>query len=681
MRGLVRRSSSSLGAIRCAAASAVLAMTVALSPTAALAESGVTAGDFTVERPTLLSLGFEWRIAGDENRDATVEVTYRKRGEKDWHRALPLFRLQNEPVTGGRPRESTGTFYSYTGENMFAGSILNLSHGTEYECRFVLADPDGVSGVAERTVTVRTRDVPRAAEGGQVYHVYPVGYEGAKQQPAFSSLLSAYYTGIDQSDHSNAFPPRVKPGDVILVHAGVYKDHRLNYGGFDPKIVNYGTEFDGTYYLTQSGTADKPIVIKAAGDGEVVFDGDGNYNLFNLLGASYVMFDGITVRNTEVAFLLGLKNIVGSSGFTLVRSKVENVGRVVQDDWAGSKDFYIADNVLIGRHDPSKLLGWYPPAVWSRFPGFPQLITSEYAIKVYGQGHVVAYNYLANWHDGIDIATYGTPSDDPDRVPVAIDFHNNDFTNIDDNCIEADGGAHNIRVFENRCFNTAAGGLSAQPTFGGPSYFFRNIVYNATSGGPLKLFDGGAGMLVYQNTFFGQGTLLGPVSNVHFRNNLFLGDGWAGPVFNLRTYTNYSTADYDGFRPNLGEGVAFEWFSPDYDKKADYAHPLAMRQFGSLAAFRDATGNEKHGVEVDYDVFRKVAMPDKSDPQRLYDPKDFDFRLKPNSAAIDKGEVLPSITDDMTGRAPDLGALELDRPVPHYGPRTSSTDTHDRSSR
>ena len=128
----------------------------------------------------------------------------------------------------------------------------------------------------------------------------------------------------------------MKPGDVILLHAGIYKDHRLNYGGFDAKIVNYGTTFDGTYYLTQSGTPDKPIVIKAAGDGEVVFDGDGNYNLFNLLGASYVMFDGITVRNTEVGFLLGLKNIVGSSGFTLVHSKVENVGRAVQDDWAGS---------------------------------------------------------------------------------------------------------------------------------------------------------------------------------------------------------------------------------------------------------------------------------------------------------------------------------------------------------
>ena len=93
-------------------------------------------------------------------------------------------------------------------------------------------------------------------------------------------------------------------------------------------------------------------------------------------------------------------------------------------------------------------------------------------------------------------------------------------------------------------------------------------------------------------------------------------------------------------------------------KRANYAHPLTTRQFPSLSAFRNATGSEKHGVEVDYDVFRKVAIPDKSDPQRLYDPKDFDFRLKPNSAAVDKGDVLPSITDGMTGRAPDLGALD-----------------------
>ena len=43
----------------------------------------------------------------------------------------------------------------------------------------------------------------------------------------------------------------------------------------------------------------------------------------------------------------------------------------------------------------------------------PGPITSEYAVKVYGQGHVVAHNYVANFHDAIDNATFGNPSDKP----------------------------------------------------------------------------------------------------------------------------------------------------------------------------------------------------------------------------------------------------------------------------
>jgi len=31
--------------------------------------------------------------------------------------------------------------------------------------------------------------------------------------------------------------------------------------------------------------------------------------------------------------------------------------------------------------------------------------------------------------------------------------------------------------------------------------------------------------------------------------------------------------------------------------------------------------------------------------------------------------VLPNINDGFTGRAPDLGAYEIDRPIPQYGPR------------
>ena len=647
---------------------------LALLPSVVWCQDKTTPGEFIVDPPTLLSLGFAWKISGDDNRNAQVDVTYRKRGEQQWRKGLPLLRLQHEQVLGGLPRDGGRHFYSYIAPNMFAGSLLNLDPGTEYECRFVLSDPDGVKGKAQKTVFARTRQEPQPAAGGHVYHVYPFGYQGTKQEQAFTGLLAAYFMGSDQSDHSNALPPRVQAGDIILVHAGVYKDSRFTYGGFDRTVAAYGTPFDGTYYLTQSGTPDKPIVIKGAGDGEVVFDGDGCQNLFNLMGGNYNYFEGITVRNTNVAFLLGLKNITGSSGFTLKHSRLENIGRGVEDDWSGSKNVYIADNVFIGRHDPSKLQSWFTPAVWAKFPGYPAPITSEYAVKLYGQGHVVAYNYAANWHDGIDIATYGDPDGTPnpieDRLPVSIDFYNNDFSNMADNCIEADGGARNIRVFENRCFNSAGGAFSAQPTFGGPLYFYRNLVYHATTGGPLKFVDTPAGVLVYQNTFVGQGRLVGPASNVHFLNNLILGDGFADPILNLRTYTNYSTSDYNGFRPNPNVEDAFEWNSPPFEVSADYQHDPVTRHFRSLEEYGKATRQERHSILIDFDIFVKVGIPDKSDPQHLYKPEDFDFRLKPASRAVDAGVLLPSITDDFTGLAPDLGAYELDRPLPHYGVRS-----------
>jgi hypothetical protein len=55
-----------------------------LSVSAVHAENGVRPGRFTVEPPTLICLGFDWAISGDENRNAAVEVSYRRTGERDW---------------------------------------------------------------------------------------------------------------------------------------------------------------------------------------------------------------------------------------------------------------------------------------------------------------------------------------------------------------------------------------------------------------------------------------------------------------------------------------------------------------------------------------------------------------------------------------------------------------------
>jgi len=49
-----------------------------------------------------------------------------------------------------------------------------------------------------------------------------------------------------------------------------------------------------------------------------------------------------------------------------------------------------------------------------------------------------------------------------------------------------------------------------------------------------------------------------------------------------------------------------------------------------------------------------------------------DFSLRGGAnAAVDRGVVIPNVTDGFTGAAPDLGALERGLPAPQYGPRFS----------
>ncbi len=126
-----------------------------------------------------------------------------------------------------------------------------------------------------------------------------------------------------------------------------------------------------------------------------------------------------------------------------------------------------------------------------------------------------------------------------------------------DNCFESDGGGRNIRVFENRCFNSAHQALSVQPMFGGPVYFVRNLVYNQPMTS-LKYIEGSSGILTLNNTIIGEGKA-GPSSNETYRNNLFLAQGSAEPVLSVDTFTPYSSADYNGYRPNPGgRGAPFE---------------------------------------------------------------------------------------------------------------------------
>jgi hypothetical protein len=613
------------------------------------AENGVRPGRFLVHPPTLICLGFQWDISGDDNRNASVEVSYRAADTSAWKEALPLLRIGGERIFRA----------PYTVPDGFAGSILDLEPGTDYEIRLTMKDPDGVSGQAVQTSKVRTRSEPREAPGGRVLHVYPPNWRGEKQQPAYTGLMAAY-AGAGTGDWNVVYQRKVQPGDVILVHAGLYKGDRMNY------VDSLSTTFDGTYLLTAKGTPDQPIVIRAAGDGEVIFDGDGAFRLFDVMAADNHIFDGLTIRNTEVAFWAGVKDVAGAKGLTVRNCRIEDVGIGINAQYSGNADFYIADNVFLGRLDHYRVLGWASPGAYGA-----HRMESYYAVKVYGSGHVVAYNRIAYFHDGLSVCTHGAPEANDGRTGVAIDFYNNDIHVTGDDIIEADGGVHNIRVMRNRGFNAAHTGLSAQPIFGGPAYYIRNIIYNT----PVALkFNNPAGVIVYHNTIIAENRTAQQVSNAHFRNNLFLGTNVQGGIANLGGPTSYSTYDYDGFRPNPAAATQYQWTSPKPGELRSYESGQSVTQrFKTLAELAAASGQETHGIEVDYDIFENVGPPNpppnSSVPGKVYDAADLDFRLKAGSKAVDTGVRLPNINDDFAGRAPDRGAYELDKPLPVYGPR------------
>jgi hypothetical protein len=657
----------------------------------------VTPGELVVDHPTLINLGFEWVVQGDDNRNAHVEVSYRKQGETLWKQGLPLLRLQGERIY------QTDGVFNVISPNMFAGSILDLEPDTGYEARLVMSDPDGFVGqtgkAVTKTVSVRTRAEPKPYAAGRVFHVFPPGYKGPRIEPAFDGLMCAYNYYCGGGDTVTAGRPRVKPGDTILIHAGLYRYRADLYTG--DRSINATTPVEGTYYLSASGTADRPIAIKAAGDGEVIFDGNGNFNLFNVKAANYNYFEDVIIRNTEIGIWAGTQFIAGSKGLTVKHCRFENVNLGIFTNYAGSSDFYIADSSFFGRDDATRLFGWNG-AFWAQFNGVdgqivPPVLASYTAVRLYGPGHVVAYNYIANFHDGIDIETYGNPDgshaiDGPsyppkeywDRRPVAVDFYNNYLTNFHDNAVEIDGSMHNVRVMRNMMVNSASHPFCNQPAIGGPIYWIRNIAYHAP-GGSTRMTNGSAGVLFYNNTILTE-TSAGSSANVHWRNNLMLGENTAAAIFSVNTNTNYSSSDYNGFRPNAGAAFSFEWNSPPSNKRADYSglisgggrggpasnSSLEARRFPTLVAYSAGTQQDLHSVVVDYEVFVNVPRLDGKDlkkVQTVYKAEDFDFGLKPGSAAIDRGVILPNVTDGFAGQAPDLGALELGQAQPHYGPR------------
>jgi MYXO-CTERM domain-containing protein len=227
----------------------------------------------------------------------------------------------------------------------------------------------------------------------------------------------------------------------------------------------------------------------------------------------------------------------------------------------------------------------------------------------------------------------------------------------------------NVRIFRNRirnCFD----GISAQPNLGGPTYYVRNAMFNVLYT-PFKFHNGTVGDIVLHNTVVKCGDAYACYAGATweramFRNNMFIG-GMGGGTYG--GYSNGSGRIFDAV--DADSSCSFDYDGVGAIGISGFQGRIGSASFSSLATLKSNT-TEAHAVQVDMSVF---ASPP-TFPSNPYPPKPAaDLRLVAGGAAVDKGAVIAGIDDDFTGSAPDLGAYELDAPVPTYGPRVGGVAT------
>lgn len=400
-----------------------------------------------------------------------------------------------------------------------------------------------------------------------------------------------------------------QPGQILELAAGTY-------AGFT---------------ITRDGAPGMPIVIRPAAGATVNVTSE-----VRLDGRSHIILQGLNI-NGQIKFN-------SATDLAIIGNRVTTTADGIVTKLR-SEDLYIADNIVVGA------TAWNEAAL-----GVDGNNIGE-GIEVTGPGHVIEHNKVTGFRDCISFI------EDTNAVEqLSIDIVRNDLYDCADDAIEADFCSHDCRVIENRMTNVFIA-LSSQPGLGGPTYFIRNVVYNALLT-PFKLQRGSIGDVLINNTIVKRGDAFAiyttdAYSRQFMRNNLFLG----GPGGTYNTY-------------DIGTGRVIEQsaadtatISMDYDGYGSttntFTGRLGATTFASLAELQAMT-TEMHSVQIGANDFATpVTLP--ASPFPAAAPPD--LRLASGGAAIDVGIAIPNITDGFAGAAPDLGAYELGATVPAYGPR------------
>src|SRR5689334_14163233 len=122
-----------------------------------MAGHGIAANaDPVIEGTTLHSIGMRW-VVNPRVEGGKVTVAYRAAGA-EWRNAAPLFAVEPD---AHKPEKGKGSVEVPDGAQLFAGSLLLLEPGKDYEVKLTARNPDGSAG-RESVLKARTKTEPVA---------------------------------------------------------------------------------------------------------------------------------------------------------------------------------------------------------------------------------------------------------------------------------------------------------------------------------------------------------------------------------------------------------------------------------------------------------------------------------------------------------------------------------------
>jgi hypothetical protein len=522
------------------------------------AANGITPSTITLT-PTFECIGVAANYTGDDNSNATFQVSYRVNGGSTWKETYFPF-IDRRTNVGG---------FANAYLRQARVSIVGLTTNTTYNIRTIWTDSNGGSATATNNATT-------------------LAYAGAQTTNGVTKF-------VDASQGSEGSGTSGSPYKTIT-------NFLANASAGDTAVVSNGNYVAFTW--TKSGAANNWIVVKkAAGQTPNISGGAVNQNI--LMQAHHVVLDGFTfsaaqkfnIQNDSTAHDVFIQNCTFDTSIS------------VPGDDAGIIHVLNVTNIYILTNYLANLTGWEPG-------------TNTHAI-CFGDGGiadtvVMSDNTITNcgWDSIGGSGKYGH-----DNGMHNCDISRNVIRNGGDDGIEADGAGYNVRIWGNVVSRKSGlvhnsngqeegSCISIAPIYYGPTYVFRNVCSytNATvlkcgnaSEGPCFIFHNL--LSSYNSTVCcidasgEDGGAPNSLCNI-FRNNIMEAKG---NTIYLTGPGATNSFDYDIHRSAAGT-VVYHW---NYPATTDYA---------TVAAFRTGTGQEAHGLDGDALVssYLTGAIPDNS---------------------------------------------------------------------